>query len=163
MFERFKEIREERNISKEQLSHDIDVHIDFINSIENGFNAPIHVLRKYAVYFGVTADYLLELTDEENGYSDGGNIMTNIKIKGLKKAVGDYQRFNAEGTYSPRYGYLMFNKEDGTIWTDEFYSLGHNSWKEYNSKSIINLGKMMTEQEIEINMKNVKEFIEKYL
>jgi transcriptional regulator with XRE-family HTH domain len=65
MFVRFKEIRESRNITKEQLSEDIDVHIDIINSIENGFNAPIHVLRKYAIYFGVTADYLLELTDDK--------------------------------------------------------------------------------------------------
>lgn len=70
MFERFKEIREKRNITKEQLAQDIDIHINIINSIENGFNAPIHVLKKYAEYFGVTSDYLLELTDEENGYSD---------------------------------------------------------------------------------------------
>lgn len=70
MFERFKELREEKGITKEQLSEDIDIHIDIINSIENGFNAPIHVLRKYAVYFGVASDYLLELTDDKNGYSD---------------------------------------------------------------------------------------------
>lgn len=71
MFERFKEIREKRNISKEQLAQEIDVHIDIINSIENGYNAPIHVLRKYAIYFGVTADYLLELSNEEDLYSNG--------------------------------------------------------------------------------------------
>jgi transcriptional regulator with XRE-family HTH domain len=71
MFERFKELRIDRGITKEQLAKDIDVHIDVINSIENGFNAPIHVLRKYAIYFGVTADYLLKLTDEEDLYSDG--------------------------------------------------------------------------------------------
>lgn len=71
MFERFKEVREKRNISKEQLAQEIDIHIDIINSIENGFNAPIHVLKKYAIYFGVTADYLLELSDKEDLYSDG--------------------------------------------------------------------------------------------
>lgn len=87
--------------------------------------------------------------------------MKNTNIKGLKKAVGDYKRANAGGYYSPRYGYLMFDKEDGSLWTDEFYSLGHNSWKEYHSESIINLGSMMAEREIEINMKNVREFIEK--
>ena len=89
--------------------------------------------------------------------------MTNIKIKGLKKAVGDYQRANSEGYYSPRYGYLMFDKEDGSIWTDEFFSLGHNQCKEYHSESIVNLGRMMARRKIEINMKNVKEFIEKEL
>lgn len=70
MFVRFKELRIDRGITKEQLAKDIDVHIDVINSIENGFNAPIHVLRKYAVYFDVTSDYLLELVDDRKGYSD---------------------------------------------------------------------------------------------
>lgn len=53
----------------------------------------------------------------------------------------------------------MFDKEDGEIWTDEFYSLGHNEWKEYHSDTIVDIGKMMSDQEIKINMKNVKEFI----
>ena len=82
-----------------------------------------------------------------------------MKIKGLKKAIGDYKRANEEGYYSPRYGYLMFDKEDGEIWTDEFYSLGHNEWKEYHSDTIVDIGKMMSDQEIKINMKNVKDFI----
>ena len=82
-----------------------------------------------------------------------------MKIKGLKKAIGDYKRANEEGYYSPRHGYLMFDKEDGEIWTDEFYSLGHNEWKEYHSDTIVDIGKMMSDQEIKINMKNVKDFI----
>lgn len=87
--------------------------------------------------------------------------MMDIKIKGLKKAIGDYQRANVEGCYSRRYGYLMFDKSNGNLWTDEFYSLGHNQWKDYDSDTIMNLGRMMTERGIEINMKNVKEFIRK--
>lgn len=83
-----------------------------------------------------------------------------MKITGLKKAVGEYQRANKEGYYSPKYGYLMFDKATGELWTDEFYSLGHNEWKQYQSNSIINLGRIMTENNIEINMKNVKSFIE---
>lgn len=47
-----------------------------------------------------------------------------MKITGLKKAVGEYQRANKEGYYSPKYGYLMFDKATGELWTDEFYSLG---------------------------------------
>nr|DAJ92517.1 MAG TPA: hypothetical protein [Caudoviricetes sp.] len=82
-----------------------------------------------------------------------------IKIKGLKKAVGDYQRANSEGFYSPRYGCLMYDSEDGELWTDEFYSLGHNEWKEYHSSSIVNLGAMMAEREIPVNMANVRQFI----
>jgi transcriptional regulator with XRE-family HTH domain len=70
MFVRFKELREEKGISKKDLSKAIKVHIDVINSIENGYNAPIEVLKKYAIYFDVTSDYILELTDKKKGYSD---------------------------------------------------------------------------------------------
>lgn len=83
-----------------------------------------------------------------------------MKIKGLKKAVGDYKRANEGGPYSPRYGFLMFDLSDGELWVDEFYSLGHNDWKEYHSNSIVNLGHMMSEKGIGVNMKNVKNFLE---
>ena len=81
-------------------------------------------------------------------------------IKGLKEAVGDYKRANSEGAYSPRYGVLMYDKSTGELWTDEFYSLGHNSWKEYHSESIVNLSSLMRERGVEVNMKNVRAFIE---
>lgn len=70
MFVRFKELREESGLTQKDLSRKIKTHIDIINSIENGFNAPIEVLKKYAIYFEVTADYILELTDDKQGYSD---------------------------------------------------------------------------------------------
>lgn len=82
-----------------------------------------------------------------------------MKIKGLKKAVGDYKRANRDEPYSSTYGVLMFDKEDGQLWTDEFVSIGHNSWKEYESDGIINLSSLMNSRGIEINMTNVKAFI----
>ena len=82
-----------------------------------------------------------------------------MKIKGLKTAVGDYKRANKGGPYSLLYGNLMFDKENGKIWTDELCDLGHNSYVVYATDTIIDLGKMMSERHIEINMKNVKEFI----
>ena len=83
-----------------------------------------------------------------------------MNIKGLKKAVGTYQRANAEGCYSSCYGELMFDSETGELWTDEFCSLGHNEWKEYKSLSIVNIGRRMREYDVPITMKNVKDFIE---
>lgn len=85
-----------------------------------------------------------------------------MKIKGIKKAVGEYKYTNAGGPYSPHYGVLMFDYADGKVWTDEFYSFGHNSWKEYHSDSIVNLGRMMQEENIDITMANVKEFIKSH-
>lgn len=84
-----------------------------------------------------------------------------MKIKGLKKAVGDFKRANKGGYYSPRYGQLMFDEETGEIWVDEFYCIGHNWWKEYDSEKIVNLGSMMYEHGVEITMANIKDFIQK--
>lgn len=81
-----------------------------------------------------------------------------IKIKGVKKAVGDYKRANAEGWFSPRYGYLMLDRSTGEVWTDEFYSLGHNEWNQYHDSAIINLGTKMFEMGIyDVTMATVKQ------
>lgn len=82
-----------------------------------------------------------------------------MKLKGLKSAVGDYQRANLGGWYDSRYGYLMLDLSTGEIWTDFFCSIGHNSWIEYHDKNIIRLDKVVHEYNIPVTMKNVKEVI----
>lgn len=85
-----------------------------------------------------------------------------MKIKGLKKAVGDYQKANKGGYYSPKYGYLMFDKETGELWTDSFYGYNY-SWNEYHDKDIINLSRLMRQEgEYIISMKTIKAFCEKH-
>ena len=85
-----------------------------------------------------------------------------MKIHNLKKAIGDYKRFNEGGAYNPRYGLLMYEKSSGHLWTDEFCDLGHNSYIVYDDDGdVVNLGLLMKEKDIEVNMKNTKEFIEK--
>ena len=84
-----------------------------------------------------------------------------MKIHNLKKAIGDYKRFNEGGAYSPRYGLLMYEKSSGYLWTDEFCDLGHNAHVIYANDDVVNLGLLMKEKGIEVNMKNTKEFIEK--
>lgn len=84
-------------------------------------------------------------------------------IKGIKKAVGLYQRLNAGGAYSPHYGVMMLNKATGEVWTDEFYDLGHNSRKEYKDKNIMNLSAYMEQREIDVNMRNVRTIAESLL
>lgn len=88
-----------------------------------------------------------------------------MKIKGLKKAIGDFNRANADGMYSPHYGVLMFNKSTGEIWCDKFYDIGHNSWKEYHDENIINISYMMCEVadgEVKFTTEAVKEFINQH-
>lgn len=82
-----------------------------------------------------------------------------MKIRGLQKAVGDYRRYTSAGAYSPRYGNIMFNPEDGCLWTDEFYSLGHNSWKQYENKYIVNISAQLERLGLPITMENIKGLI----
>lgn len=85
------------------------------------------------------------------------------KILGLKKAVGDFRRANAGGYYSPRYGVMMLDRGTGEVWTDDFYDLGHNSWKEYKDRNIMNLSGYMGQRGIAVNMANVREVAESLL
>lgn len=86
-----------------------------------------------------------------------------MKIKGIKKAIGDYKRANAGGCYSPRYGHLMLDMADGEMWTDEFYSLGHNAWKVYDSASIINLGRRIAEDGETVCMATARKYAEELI
>lgn len=85
-----------------------------------------------------------------------------MKITGLKKAIGDYRCFNAGGRFSPEYGRLMYDKETGELWTDYFYSLGHNTWKEYRKSSIINLGRLIELEGQPVKMATVKAYIQEH-
>lgn len=82
-----------------------------------------------------------------------------MKIQGLRKAVREYKDANSGGYYSPHCGYLMYDKSTGELWTDEFWSIGHNEWMEYHSDDIINIGGEMIGEGIEINERTVKEYI----
>lgn len=88
--------------------------------------------------------------------------MNKPKIIGLKKAIGDYKRANSGGQFSSHYGLLMYNVLDGTIWTEEHevseeYIYNEHSL-EYNDY-IVNVGRMMKEMGVKINLNNVKAFI----
>lgn len=82
--------------------------------------------------------------------------INGMKITGLRKAVSEYNRYNAGGYYSPEYAELMFDTETGELWTDYSYSLGHNSWKEYHDPAVINIGRMIDGH---ITMESVKRYI----
>ena len=83
------------------------------------------------------------------------------KITGIKKAVGEYKIANAGGYYSASYGILMLHRSTGEVWCDYFYSLGHNSWKEYRDEAIINLGREIEENGEPVTMKTVKKYAER--
>lgn len=61
---RLRELRTNQNLSMKQLAAKINATDGAISNWENGINEPkISYLYKLAKYFGVSADYLIGLTD----------------------------------------------------------------------------------------------------
>lgn len=66
VFTRFKELRDESGLSQKELASKLGIHSDIVKSIEDGYAAPIKVLKKYALFFHVSSDYILELTNDRD-------------------------------------------------------------------------------------------------
>lgn len=79
-------------------------------------------------------------------------------LTNVETAVSEYREANKDGMYSPRYGKLMLDRSTGEVWTDEFYSLGHNEWKEYHNKAIINLGSLINENGENVTVDTANEY-----
>lgn len=64
---RLKELRKERKISQIKLAIDLDMNQNSISRYENGERqADYETLIKFADYFNVSIDYLLERTNNPN-------------------------------------------------------------------------------------------------
>ena len=70
--ERLKQLRREKNLTQEQLADVFGIARNSIFSYETGRRIPdIEVLKSYAGYFGVTADYLLGISDNRTNETAG--------------------------------------------------------------------------------------------
>ena len=59
-----KQLRKDSNISRKKLAENIGVNVQTISYWESGSNEPkASYVYKLAIYFGVSADYLLGLED----------------------------------------------------------------------------------------------------
>ena len=72
-----------------------------------------------------------------------GDIMMAVNTYGLKmvdlsKTAGETR--NLRGYYTGVYHQLNYNTATGEIWTDYHYSIGQNTWSQYNDADIINIG-----------------------
>lgn len=70
MFVRFKELREENELTVEELAKELNIRKELIISIENGYAPVTYIVIAYAKYFNVTSDYLLELSDDKHRCRD---------------------------------------------------------------------------------------------
>ena len=62
---RLKDIREDADVSQTELAEYLNIRQNTYSQNENGKRQlPIECLIKLAIYFGVSTDYILELTDD---------------------------------------------------------------------------------------------------
>lgn len=79
-----------------------------------------------------------------------------MKVKGIKKAVGDYRRWTER---NPFYcANIMMDTSTGEVWTDCFISC--NGYKVYHSDDIISLSSYLwMYPDIEVTMDGIKGII----
>lgn len=69
MYKRIKDLREDRDIKQKTIA-------EYLNMSQNGYSQyetdtnkiPVEVLKKLAIFYNTSIDYLVELTDEKKPY-----------------------------------------------------------------------------------------------
>lgn len=66
---RLRDLREDLDLTQQNIAEYLHIRQNTYSQYENGQRqVPIEVLIKLARYYGVSTDYLLELTDERKPY-----------------------------------------------------------------------------------------------
>ena len=69
MLQRLRDFREDRDISQKQMAELLNVAQTTYSDYERGkINIPLDTLKKLALFFDTSIDYLLELTDVSSPY-----------------------------------------------------------------------------------------------
>ena len=67
---RLKDLREDSDMTQRAVAEYLHVKQNTYSQYENGHRQiPIEFLRRLAKFYGVSTDYILELTDERNPYN----------------------------------------------------------------------------------------------
>lgn len=75
---RIRKLRQDRNITQEQLAEMVDISVNFMSLIENGRNMSVETLVKIANSLGVTVDCLLSDAVEMNDDVISAQIVQNL-------------------------------------------------------------------------------------
>ena len=69
MLQRLKDFREDKDISQKKMAEILNVAQTTYSDYELGkINIPLNTLKKLALFFDTSIDYVLELTDESKPY-----------------------------------------------------------------------------------------------
>mgnify|MGYP002622681380 FL=1 len=88
--EKLKALRNGRNIKQKDLENATGINRSTLSQYENGQIPPVEILAKLAVYYGVSVDWLLDLTDIPA--IDGACIPGDVDQTGLDGLVQTAQR-----------------------------------------------------------------------
>jgi len=69
LYKRVRELREDRDITQKQMSDFLKIHQTTYSDYELGnLNIPVDILKKLAVFYKTSIDYIVELTDNPTPY-----------------------------------------------------------------------------------------------
>ena len=69
MLQRLRDFREDKDLSQQKMAELLNVAQTTYSDYERGkINIPLDTLKKLALFFDTSIDYLLELTDESKPY-----------------------------------------------------------------------------------------------
>lgn len=63
-----------------------------------------------------------------------------LRMSGLRTVAGETKSLT--GSYSPEYLQLNYDRSTGEVWTDFFFSVGHNNWTKYQDENVLNCGNL---------------------
>lgn len=82
---KIKKIRNDQKITREALSEMIDISSRFMADVESGkVGVSLATLKKLCKVLGVSADYLLGITDDEENSGEYERVINRIKQTGIK-------------------------------------------------------------------------------
>lgn len=70
MYERIRNLREDADLTQKEIGKILNMSQTGYNQYEIGKNdIPTNILKKLAIFYNTSIDYLLELTDEKKPYT----------------------------------------------------------------------------------------------
>lgn len=120
---RLKALREARGLSRKAFAEAMDVSYSTISKYENGERFPdLDLLRKFAVYFNVSADYLIGLTPIPSAPGEGRELRpanTNTDNNDTGFAAIPRPSVLKQLSKTERQTYVELCRESGSPFTDD--------------------------------------------
>lgn len=69
MYKRIKDLREDRDLTQKTIANYLNMSQNGYSQYETDTNkVPVEILKKLAIFYDTSIDYLVELTDEQKPY-----------------------------------------------------------------------------------------------